>query len=477
MHGTFSQLTRADLDFSDRLFSSLREQHYTPDGGVNRLAYTHETTWALRYLGAEAEKLGAKIYVDPAGDYYAIFEPDSLEDKLQPALLMGSHVDAVPQGGQYDGMMGVIAPLQAMAILKQQGIKLRQPVAIPMFVNEESSRWAFALSSKAAMGVLPPSVLDKRDDVHGETPLEAMKAQRIDVDVFEQKVRAREAFLPKEETAFFLETHIEQEDTLADEGFDIGIVTKAYGNYRPGLVRFEGRADHSGMCPPAKRRDAVLAASHFNVRLEARLNELNQTYAHLGTVVFALNKSNSSGGAQNIISADNEVLFDIRSDSKEMLIMARRIAEELATEIATERKVSVKINRANPTLQDPIEMDTALREGLSHTAGRLGLRYKSMSSGAGHDCMVLQENGIKSGALLTPQRGGSHHPLERMTVEAGDDPYDLKSGYASSVRMLMEYAQGKVVVTQRIEGPALLHRQSFTVALVARGAKPLSLAA
>lgn len=467
-------LNRADFAYSQYLFSALARMHVTPKGGVNCVGYSSQAKQALAYLSREAEKLGATVYVDRAGNHYAVFEPLKLEDKLQPALLMGSHIDAVPEGGQYDGMAGVIAPLQAMRILKGHGIIPQQTIVIPMFVNEESSRFTYALSSKIATGMAPHKILDTPDQLGGPDNAREALRQFCDgsIEILEDKIRAREALMPSAEHGAMIEVHIAQSDELADQGYQLGVVSTAFGNYRPGYVTFKGRADHTGTTPQKARQDAVLAGAYFVTELNKRILALASEHKDEGDLRIAFCDSRTPHPSQNVVSAQNEVLFDIRSDKEWLLAKARHVTEELVREVRAQGKVDAYINDVNPTVQKPIDMDGGLMQSCLAAARRLSLRVRETVSGAGHDSVVMQESGRASAIVFLAHKGGSHHSGERLTAEIGQDPFALNGSYVAATRLLMDYAMGKVAVVRRdITGPHHHQLKTYAQALEARGAR------
>jgi len=470
------QLKPQDLNFSRTLFAHLAKLHHTNDAGVNRLGYSKETQEAILYLCRLAQQnFGALSFRDLAGTCYIVLEPKDHTDRDMAALAMGSHIDAVPQGGQYDGMAGIIAGLQAMEIAIRSNLPIRAPIVTIMFPNEESSRFQFAVSAKASTGRLHPNALYTADLLgSGETLASAMKTHHdIDIDGLGNALSAAQSLMPDEEIASFIEPHIEQSDVLASMGQDIGIVTNIKGTQRCGYVRFVGEADHSGACPQAERRDAVLGGAHFMVALESALEYRRKTSPDL-TFSFGDTRV-QGGGSMNIISPNNEILFDIRCSDRQTLTNAMENVRKIGTFIARQRNLVFHIEENSVILQPPVDMDKNLIEGLLKTTDEIRLKRMTLPSGPGHDSQILQQSGRASGVLFIPHTGRSHKKAERMTIKPNDDPFSINGGYASAVRVLLKYMEGKVIQPKRcsLSQPSRINHSPFVQRLIARGAVPV----
>jgi N-carbamoyl-L-amino-acid hydrolase len=462
-----------NLDFSREIFGYFEARDYKPGQGVNRLGYSPDTKHAADYLSQQAIALGAQVYEDIAGVRYLVWEPRDWSNRERRALLTGSHLDAVPKGGRYDGMLGIVAGIEAVKAVISRGRDLPAPVAVVMYPNEESSGFEFASSSKIATGQLNPKTLDKLDNLgSGMTLIRAMCDHHgLDEAAIRQAVADKRALFDIGSAAAFVETHIQQNDQLARDGFDIGVVTAIKGTFRCGTVKFTGRADHSGACPQEDRRDAGMAMCRFISMLEDKIDEIRKTHPDITLSVGDV--KGPEQGSLNIISEDAAVLFDIRSESVPALMDAREtVLETLPQAIARRYTVAISIDEAQTRLQQPTKMDAYLNDAFMRVAGELGLRAARVPCGPGHDAGILQ-NVLPSMVLLSAHKGGSHHPDEIMTVNKADDAFAPDSPYAALVKSLCLYVAGEVVVPAT---PPWMHPDApspFVRGLLANGARRL----
>ncbi len=441
----------SELSFSRHVFEELRHMHYRDGVGVNRLGYSQQTKEAADRICFMAQQdLGESvhIYEDIAGNRHIVLEPEDPANRAHQALLMGSHLDAVPHGGQYDGIAGIVSGLEVMRAIVKQGIDPVAPLVVTAFISEESSRFEFATSSKIFTGCLNPVTLDRLDNLgSGETLLQAMvKHHGLDGDRIKAAVHARHPLFAPTTAAAFVEAHIQQNDQLARDGFDIGVVTGIKGSFRCGYVKFTGRADHSGACPQEDRQDAGLALAHYIHGLDSELNELRKTYPDLTFSIGDL--KGPEKGSVNTISSSAAVLFDIRSASEHALRRAQEITRELADKIANDRNVHVEIDDEQTRLQLPVIMDGGLVRAFNKAARRLGQNVAKTPSGPGHDAGPMQD-AVPSIVLFSPHTGGSHNHNEIMTVRRGEDPFGENSPYANTIKLLYVYAMEQIVSPRR----------------------------
>lgn len=463
-----------DLDFSREIFGYFEARDYKPGQGVNRLGYSPDTKHAADYLSQQATALGAQVYEDIAGVRYLVWEPRDWANRERQALLTGSHLDAVPKGGQYDGMLGIVAGIEAVKAVISRGQDLPAPVAVVMFPNEESSGFEFASSSKIATGQLNPKTLDKLDNLgSGKTLIRAMCDHHgLDEAALRQAVTDQRALFDIGSAAAFVETHIQQNDQLARDNLEVGVVTAIKGSFRCGYVTFTGHADHSGACPQEDRRDAGMAMAYFTVMLNESLINMRKTYPDITLSVGDV--KGPEQGSVNIISESAAVLFDIRSENIEALKAARDTVAQLVKNIEHQCAVTVSIDEAQSRLQSPIPMDAALNEAFMRVAGELGLRAARIPCGPGHDAGIMQ-GVLPSLVLLSAHEGGSHHPDETMVVNRADDAFDPDGPYAALVKSLCLYVAGEVVTpaSASVVVPAPSAPSPFVRGLMANGARRL----
>ena len=236
-------------------FNAISEFGALKGGGLTRLAFSKEDLEARKFLINLIEKNGFKLKIDNVGNIYAIYD-DGCEADAKP-VCVGSHIDSVPNGGFYDGTLGVMAGLEALTAIKEAGIKLKRPLWLINFSCEESSRFKTAtIGSKIISGKLSQQRLHELKDEDGISLFEAMSAAGF------KPQNLDEAILKENSLHAYLELHIEQGPVLERSGISVGVVS---GIAAP--IRFEiaihGKADHSGATPMNMRSDALLAASHI----------------------------------------------------------------------------------------------------------------------------------------------------------------------------------------------------------------------
>ena len=246
----------------ERNFNAISEFGALKGGGLTRLAFSKEDLEARKFLINLIEKNGFKLKIDNVGNIYAIYD-DGCEADAKP-VCVGSHIDSVPNGGFYDGTLGVMAGLEALSSIKEAGIKLKRPLWLINFSCEESSRFKTAtIGSKIISGKLSQQRLHELKDEDGISLFEAMSAAGF------KPQNLDEAILKENSLHAYLELHIEQGPVLERSGISVGVVS---GIAAP--IRFEitiqGKADHSGATPMNMRSDALLAASLEELNLELR---------------------------------------------------------------------------------------------------------------------------------------------------------------------------------------------------------------
>ena len=244
-----------------------------PDEGVTRIAWSPELFEAYAWVGDRLRELGLEVEVDAAGNLVGRW--DAGEGR---AVLVGSHLDTVPTGGRFDGALGVVAAVHAVALLKAEQFEPRRPLWISAFMDEEGTRFDAALYGSRAFAGEDVSALCDRADAHGTTLREAMAARGHDVE------RVAEANRVGDVGAYF-ELHIEQGPVLAAAGVEIGVVTSIVGlrGYR---VRLTGQANHAGTTPMSLRRDAFAGAARIALELREAARSREAVTANVGKIVL-----------------------------------------------------------------------------------------------------------------------------------------------------------------------------------------------
>jgi hydantoinase/carbamoylase family amidase len=328
------------------------------------------------------EEAGLDVSVDPAGNLFGRLQ--GLSDAGE--IWTGSHLDSVPQGGRFDGALGVLAALEAVERLGQQ----RRTLAVVAFRDEEG--WRFGrgcFGSRALCGRLHVSELENVDR-DGVSIAEAVRSLGFGP--------IREAGWLEPAPAAFLELHVEQGPVLDALGAPLGIVTAIAGLARLRVV-FSGHGGHAGTTPMMNRRDALVAASSFvlTVKEAAERREGAGAVATVGQLGVEPN-------AANVVPARVELLVDARAPDEQTLSALVAEIETAAGEAHIEHLGRI----------EPVEMDPVLRAAFREVAEELGLLAPQLPSGAGHDAGVLAAAGLRSAMLFVRSRAGgiSHSPDE-----------------------------------------------------------------
>lgn len=405
-------------------FARLASIGVLPDGSINRIAWTDAESTAMAYVRSEGEAFGLTGRYDPIGNLIL-----STPGGQKRRMLVGSHLDSVPHGGNYDGAAGVVAGLEAIRPLVADSESFAAGIDLVVWRGEEHTYNAVYKGSATAFGSSETHILHNVYD--GVTLREAIAGQGFDPSYIDE---AKPSFEPEyvDNILGYLELHIEQGVQLERERLDLGIVTSIAGDRRF-MVVLEGRFDHSGATPMGVkfRSDSNLALGYILTRLDAlakqhrdRGQEFTQTVGIINSdpeidrkhpIVHGNSVTKVSGMAYftlDIMSADDRFMDDYAA---EVLRTIWRTAKEFSVKAVIEQTDSAFGLR---------ELDEGLSARLGDAATRLGHRHKHMPSGAGHDSVVVglseRPSGghIPVGMLFVPCRDGiSHAPDEFTTPE------------------------------------------------------------
>jgi allantoate deiminase len=347
---------------------------------------------------------GMEARIDAAGNvagrYEAVAGPNA------PALLLGSHIDTVRDAGKYDGNLGVVAAIQAVAELHARGERPLYAIEVLAFGDEEGVRFPTTLTgSRAVAGTLQhqPAALDARD-AKGVSVREAL--QQFGCNPFEIAAIAR----PREAVLGYVELHIEQGPVLETEDLPVGVVTAIAGASRI-TVEVEGVAGHAGTVPMQLRKDAIAAAAEMVLLVERTAVETQDLVATVGRI-------EALPGAVNVIPSGARFTIDIRSPSDAVRNAALAKLHQEFSATTTRRGVTVHLERT----YDEAAATCApwLIEQLEPAVARTGIRPLCLPSGAGHDGLAIAAL-CPIGMLFVRCKGGiSHNPAESITVEDAD---------------------------------------------------------
>ena len=368
-------------------------------GSVTRLVFSIKELRSRQFLIHQMRQIGLQINIDRIGNIFGRLEGSYPK---APAVLAGSHLDTVLQGGKYDGTMGVIAALEAARTLKEHNVPLRSPVEVVCFVGEESSRFGFStLGSSLVAGEVRAEDLTNASDVHGaklEDILAGLGIHRNNLLSLRRDPSSLKAYL---------ELHIEQGPILEARRKPIGVVTSIAAPTRFKVI-ITGQADHSGTTPMDMRKDALVAAAELTVAIE----EICRQHSDMdkGRVVGTVGALKIEPGVINAVPGKAELAVDVRSITASAKNRVVRLVEAKIREIALRRKIKIKILPIRK--EDPVPLDKRLVHLLQDCCEAREIPYEIMPSGAGHDAMQMAKI-TPAGMLFIPSRRGiSHNPLE-----------------------------------------------------------------
>lgn len=376
-----------------------------PNPAVTRLVFTPNDLLARSYVKQLMSEAGLAIREDPVGNIFGRWEGT---DASAGTILSGSHCDAIPLAGMYDGTLGVIGAIEAVVALKKQGYVPKHSIEVMMFTSEEPTRFGLSCSGSRAMaGVLAPEVLDNKPDENGTSYLQAAISAgyggESHADMLERtKVKVGDI-------AYFVELHIEQGPLLEQEGLDIGVVT-AIAAPAALNVEFFGDGGHGGALLMPYRNDAGLAGAELSLEVESHVLATGAIDTVGTTGVFEVKP-----GAVNSVPREARLGIDIRdiNGTRRDEVVAAVVAS--AERIAARRKVRHTIKMIN---QDPpATCDSAVVSAVERAAKSQGLTTKHMVSRAYHDSLFMARI-APTGMIFIPCRNGWSHRPDEFSSEA-----------------------------------------------------------
>ena len=381
-------MLRVDAERFRADFDALAAVGATPAGGVSRPTFSDAHLNARGWFFERARAAGLETRVDAAGNHSAVLRSARAD---APTLLLGSHLDSVPDGGRFDGALGVVAALEVLRTAKDAELDLPVTLEAIDFTDEEGTLVGL-LGSWAVAGMLPPETL--RAPRGGRDALLAGLA-RAGLD----EERLADARRDPASLAGYLELHIEQGPVLERDGVDVGVVSGIVGS-RSFRLAFVGAPGHAGTTPMDARRDAGVAAAAFVVGArELVVRVYPGCVATVGSASF-------EPGAFNVIPGRARLALEFRSLDAGQLDALERDLLELA------RSQGLDVDVEPVGRWEPTPLDESVRAAIARAADDLGLSTRELPSGAGHDAQALATV-TQSGMLFVPSRGGiSHSPAE-----------------------------------------------------------------
>jgi allantoate deiminase len=340
------------------------------------------------------EPVGAEVRIDPAGNLRACYAGSQTHAKR---LLIGSHLDTVPNAGAYDGILGLILGIALLEGL--DGRRLPYAIEIAGFSDEEGVRFGIPfIGSRALVGRLDEELLSVLDAA-------GVSVGKAIADFGLNPAQLKDAVI-QDDVCGYVEFHIEQGPVLDNLGLPLGVVEAIAGQSRIELT-FAGRANHAGTTPMNMRHDALAGAAEWITEVEKGGKEISGLVATVGSV-------ETKPGAANVIPGEARLSLDVRHGSDEIRLGTVDNLLRRAGQLAQRRGLTVQSKLLMN--QNAVAMDSFLRDQIADAIRKSGYEPHQMVSGAGHDAMILAEK-VPAGMIFLRTPGGiSHHPAESVEI-------------------------------------------------------------
>lgn len=359
-------------------------------GGVQRIAFSEDDCRARDVVERWMRQVGMQVRIDSAGNMFGRYA-GRFDDA--PALATGSHLDTVPNAGQYDGTYGVLAGLEVVRTLRDQKRRLDHPLDVIVFADEERTM----VGSKAISGNLSQDAESYRSAA--DEPIEHCLA-RIG-GRWENRAQAK---LDPSDIAAFVEVHVEQGPVLEAEKKQIGVVTGIVGQRRY-ILTIEGNASHAGTTPMSMRSDALVAASELILAINRLANQPGDQVATVGQMELSPN-------VPNTIPGKVEMSLDIRDLDNDLI---DRLLDQLNTEIARiSDATGTKITYVQRLYNSPSPANSHIQNAIAQVCDELSLSYMSLPSRASHDAQEIAQI-TDMGMIFVPSQSGISHAVTEYT--------------------------------------------------------------
>ena len=377
----------------------------TPGKGCTRFSFSSEDRQAREYLFTLMKELDLSIKVDGFGNIRATYG----KDINLPPILIGSHIDTVANGGKYDGLLGVLAALETIRVLKEENAELTRPVELIIFSEEEGSNFGVTMmGSKVMTGNYSLADLKSIKNSEGKSCYDIVKDFGLGVDNIEQET------VGKDEIEAMIELHIEQGAVLETENKTIGIV-QAIAGMKTFKVTLEGDSNHAGTTPMGLRSDPMVGAASIIAHLQSTVKN-----GALPTTVATVGKISCEPNLPNVIPQKVQFFVDVRDVEMKGIDFVTEYLVEKVSEVAKEHSLTShielvgqsQIKQLSPRVLNVIEQE-AIASGFS---------YKKMNSGAVHDAALMTDVTDVGMIFIPSLKGKSHCPDEfskEEDIEAG----------------------------------------------------------
>jgi N-carbamoyl-L-amino-acid hydrolase len=371
-------------------------------GGFNRPAFSEADMAVRRWFAEQMAESGLAVRRDGAGNLFG-----RLGSKAEPAIMIGSHLDTVRDGGAFDGALGVCVALESVRAIRETGLEPAIPIEV-VATSDEEGRFGGMLGSQAIAGQIDHAWIDRAADADGLKLSQAMIAHGLD------PARIIQAAWPPGSIRAFLELHVEQGPILEASGKSIGIVESVSGICH-WQVTLTGRANHSGTTPMDMRSDAFAGLAEIAAMIPTVIRDAggDQSRVTIGKVHLVPDHPHTIPGK----AVFNLIVRDVEDEIMRALTVRFR---DLIAETSRKHRLEASIDEMGWLA--PVSLDAAIASDMETEAKRLGLAYMRMPSGAGHDAQTMQAV-CPSALIFVPSRAGISHAPEEWT-----DWADIENG-------------------------------------------------
>ena len=388
--------------------------------GITRDAYGRGENAAHDLIRKAGEALGMQAGIDAGANLslrWAAKKPEA------PPIIIGSHLDSIVQGGNFDGAAGVIAGIGAVAALRAAGITPRRDIEVLALRCEEAVWFGLGLiGSRCLLARLPPGALELRHARTGKTLAESIAAAGGDP----AKLKHGKPLRDPAAIGAYLEVHIEQAPQLIEADVPIAICLANPGNLRHPFIRIKGEDAHTGL-PHRFRRDAALAGADLSLCLEKLWLEEEAAGRPMAVTIGRFHTP-ADRHSLTAVSGDFELSLDLRAYDAAHLVALEARLQEIVADVAKRRGVSITLGERSSAA--PGLMDASLMDGLAKAATACGINAARLHSPGTHDANNFAAAGVKTGMLLVQNQNGSHNPHEAMDTD------DLMAAIAVAARVL-----------------------------------------
>lgn len=380
--------------------AKLSEIGLTNENGSSRMGFSKEERQAKELVKTWMTEAGLTVMEDGAGNVFGRFAGKEIDAKT---VMSGSHVDSVPNGGHFDGTLGVLAALEVVEAWKSTGFQPDKSLEVAIFTDEEGSRFNGGLSGSSAMvGDVKREEQEALVDVHGTGFKKVIEKDGLSIDRYFASKRKLE------EISAFVEVHIEQGKQLEKEDLPVGVVTGIAGPCWLEIT-FLGEAGHAGNTPMNDRNDALIGASLFVAELEKLPSKISPT------AVATVGKFEVFPNGINVIPGKVKLTVDIRDIHEETRNSLIDSTVQLAHLIANDRKLVVTLEE-NIRIT-PVPITFGMQAKVMKAIEENDLKAYLLPSGAGHDAMIIGRHLPVAMLFVRSKKGISHSPKEWSSLQ------------------------------------------------------------